>query len=147
MATTEPPLVSFSVMRTSTSDPRIRDTGRFSVNVLSRSQDAISHQFARTGSDKWAGDQWSPTRNQNPVIAGTLMWLDCDLFAEHAAGDHDIVIDRVKKAITGTCVRSMRWQADPIAANMPKGLAELGAAALGQHLYFIRVQNQQRRNR
>jgi 3-hydroxy-9,10-secoandrosta-1,3,5(10)-triene-9,17-dione monooxygenase reductase component len=29
------------------------------------------------------------------VIADTLMWLDCDIWAEHEAGDHLIVIGRV----------------------------------------------------
>lgn len=93
----EPPLVSFSVMMTSTSYPRIRDTGKFSVNVLSHAQDYISDQFARKGTDKWAGVQWGLSRNENPIITGTLMWLDCELFAEHEAGDHYIVIGQVNE--------------------------------------------------
>ncbi|WP_159500616.1 flavin reductase family protein [Microbacterium sp. 18062] len=91
----DPPLVSFSVMRTSTTYPRIRPGGRFSINVLSRDQHDISSQFARSGTDKWAGVDWSPTDAGNPVIADTLMWLDCELWAEHEAGDHLIVIGRV----------------------------------------------------
>ncbi|MCU1634022.1 MAG: flavin reductase [Micrococcaceae bacterium] len=35
----DPPLVSFSVMKTSTTYPRIRDTGTFTVNVLAREQE------------------------------------------------------------------------------------------------------------
>lgn len=49
----EPPLVSFSVMKTSTTYPRIRDTGTFAVNILSAGQQAASNQFARRGTDKW----------------------------------------------------------------------------------------------
>jgi flavin reductase (DIM6/NTAB) family NADH-FMN oxidoreductase RutF len=94
---TEPPLVSFSVMTTSTTYPRIRDTGRFSVNVLAHDQHTVSNQFARKGTDKWAGIDWRPTVSGNPVIAGTLMWLDCDIWAEHEAGDHYIVIGRVNE--------------------------------------------------
>lgn len=90
-----PPLVSFSVMHNSTSYPRIRESGRFSVNVLSHHQSEISSQFARKGSDKWRGVDWSLTDNGNPVIADTLMWLDCDIEAEHEVGDHWIVIGRV----------------------------------------------------
>lgn len=93
----EPPLISFSVMLSSTTYPRIRDTGRFSVNVLASAQQEISNQFARRGTDKWAGINWNPTRNQNPVIADTLMWLDCDLHAEYEAGDHYIVVGRVNE--------------------------------------------------
>ncbi|MEG9248197.1 flavin reductase family protein [Arthrobacter sp. Soc17.1.1.1] len=91
----DPPLVSFSVMKTSTTYPRIRDTGAFAVNILSAGQGAISGQFARRGSDKWAGITWHPTRGGNPVLDGTLAWLDCTIHAEHDAGDHVIVIGRV----------------------------------------------------
>ncbi|BDZ64152.1 flavin reductase family protein [Agromyces mangrovi Wang et al. 2018] len=91
----EPPLVSFSVMTTSTTYPAIRDAGRFAVNVLAHDQDAVSSQFARRGTDKWAGIDWTPSGAGNPLIAGSLMWLDCDLWAEHEAGDHYIVIGRV----------------------------------------------------
>lgn len=91
----EPPLISFSVMKTSTTYPRIRDAGGFSVNVLSHAQHEISNQFARKGTDKWAGIDWHPSQNENPVIADTLMWLDCSLDAEYEAGDHFIVVGRV----------------------------------------------------
>ncbi|PPF78257.1 flavin reductase [Subtercola sp. Z020] len=94
---TEPPLVSFSVMVNSTTYPRIRETGKFSVNVLSHEQHEISNQFARKGTDKWAGIEWAATANHNPVIADTLMWLDCDIYAEYEAGDHYIVIGRVNE--------------------------------------------------
>ncbi|MBZ5739510.1 flavin reductase family protein [Nocardioides mangrovi] len=93
----DPPLVSFSVMRTSTTYPRIARTGRFAVNVLSHHQHEISSQFARSGTDKWAGVAWEPTAAGNPVIADTLMWLDCDIVAEHEAGDHLIVVGHVQE--------------------------------------------------
>jgi 3-hydroxy-9,10-secoandrosta-1,3,5(10)-triene-9,17-dione monooxygenase reductase component len=91
----DPPLVSFSVMKTSTTYPRIRDTGRFAVNVLSRDQHDVSSQFARKGADKWAGVSWEPTTSGNPAILDSLMWIDCEIWAEHEAGDHLIVIGRV----------------------------------------------------
>ncbi|WP_434694826.1 flavin reductase family protein [Pseudomonas sp. Z1-14] len=91
----DPPLVSFSVMRNSSTYPRIRDLGKFSINVLADSQTSISNQFASKCPDRWAGIDWSLTQNDNPVIAGTLMWLDCELYAEHEAGDHYIVVGRV----------------------------------------------------
>lgn len=91
----EPPLISFSVMLTSTTYPKIRESGRFAVNVLADSQQEISNQFARKGTDKWAGISWRPTRRNNPVIEDSLMWLDCDIVSEHVAGDHYIVVGRV----------------------------------------------------
>ncbi|MHC6226188.1 flavin reductase family protein [Pseudomonas sp. X10] len=91
-----PPLVSFSVMANSASYPGIRQAGRFTVNILSGEQVGISNQFARKGTDKWHGVEWQASPLGNPVIAGSLYWLDCEIHAEHAAGDHLIVIGEVK---------------------------------------------------
>lgn len=91
-----PPLVSFSVMSSSASYPRIRQAGRFAVNILSDEQVRISNQFARRGADKWHEVERHESPLGNPVIAGSLHWLDCEIFAEHVAGDHLIVIGEVK---------------------------------------------------
>jgi len=93
----DPPLVSFSVMKTSTTYPRIAATGRFAVNVLAHDQSHVSGQFARKGTDKWAGIDWVPAASGNPLIADTLMWVDCETWAEHDAGDHLIVIGAVSE--------------------------------------------------
>lgn len=93
----EPPLISFSVMKTSTTYPKIRPLKRFSINVLADNQSHVSGQFARSGTDKWAGIEWSRSAGGNPIIDDTLMWLDCELWAEHDAGDHLIVIGEVKE--------------------------------------------------
>lgn len=91
-----PPLVSFSVQSNSASYPKIRQAGRFAVNILSGEQVGISNQFARQGTDKWHGIEWQESPLGNPLIAGNLHWLDCEIHAEHAAGDHLIVIGEVK---------------------------------------------------
>lgn len=91
-----PPLVSFSVMSSSASYPKIRQAGRFTVNILSGEQVGISNQFARRGANKWHGVKWQASPLGNPIIAGSLHWLDCEIHAEHAAGDHLIVIGEVK---------------------------------------------------
>ena len=93
---TSPPLVSFSVMASSASYPKIRQAGRFVVNILSGEQVGISNQFARKGTDKWHAVEWQQSPLGNPIIAGSLHWLDCKIHAEHAAGDHLIVIGEVK---------------------------------------------------
>jgi 3-hydroxy-9,10-secoandrosta-1,3,5(10)-triene-9,17-dione monooxygenase reductase component len=90
-----PPLISFNVMNSSTSYPKLRESGRFSVNVLAHNQHTVSNQFASKGVDKWAGIGWDLTRHGNPVIDETLMWLDCELFAEYEGGDHTIVVGKV----------------------------------------------------
>ncbi|WP_375171194.1 flavin reductase family protein [Marinobacter sp.] len=93
---TNPPLVSFSVMSSSYSYPKIRRAGRFAVNILSGEQARISNQFARQSADKWHGVDRQESPLGNPIIDGSLHWLDCEIHAEHAAGDHLIVIGEVK---------------------------------------------------
>ena len=93
----EPPLVSFSVMRGSTSWPKIRETGAFSVSILSARQREVSNALARSGADKWSGVAWERTARGNPIIDGSLAWLDCALFEEYPAGDHSIVIGEVRE--------------------------------------------------
>lgn len=92
-----PPLVSFSVKLDSKSWPLIRGTGRFSVNILSHTQRPVSDAFASSVADRWAGIKWVKTRGGNPVIEDSLLWLDCDIQDEYEAGDHRIVVGRLKE--------------------------------------------------
>jgi flavin reductase (DIM6/NTAB) family NADH-FMN oxidoreductase RutF len=91
-----PPLVSFNVMASSASYPAIRRAGRFAVNILSGEQVQLSDRFARRGTDKWQGVAWHASPLGNPIIAGSLHWLDCAIHAEYSAGDHLIVVGEVK---------------------------------------------------
>ncbi|MET8681535.1 flavin reductase family protein [Streptomyces sp. NPDC004647] len=101
----EPPLVTFSVARTSTSWPRIRSAGAFCVNILAADQEPLCRAFAVSGADKFAGVAWTPgPATGSPVIPGTLAWIDCAIEAVHPGGDHQIVVGRVralKTAATG----------------------------------------------
>jgi len=90
-----PPLVSFSVKSSSYSYPLIRQAGRFAVNILSADQADVSWLFAQQGADKWSVVKWQVSPLGNPFIADSLHWLDCAIHAEHAAGDHLIVIGEV----------------------------------------------------
>lgn len=91
-----PPLVSFSVKSSSYSYPLICQAGRFAVNILSADQADVSRLFTQQGADKWSAVKWQASSLGNPVIADSLHWLDCAIHAEHAAGDHQIVIGEVK---------------------------------------------------
>jgi flavin reductase (DIM6/NTAB) family NADH-FMN oxidoreductase RutF len=93
----EPPLVAFCVAVTSTTWPRIRTVGSFCVNILSEDQEDLCRVFAMRGTEKFRGVGWRPAESGAPIIAGTLAWLDCTVAAEHDAGDHVIVVGRVRE--------------------------------------------------
>lgn len=90
----DPPLVSFSPSRSSSSWPRIREIGRFCVNVLAAEHEHHSAGFARSGTDKFAGVSWYPAPSGAPVLEGVGAWIDCTLWNEYDGGDHTIVAAR-----------------------------------------------------
>lgn len=93
----DPPLVAFCIAHTSTSWPRVRRAGTLTINVLAEHHRNVCLQLARKGGDKFAGIDWSPSPDGNPVIDGALAWIDCSIDGEHPAGDHLIVLARVRR--------------------------------------------------
>ena len=91
----DPPLVVFAPARTSHTWPRLREIGRFCVNVLAGHQTALSQAFARSGGDKFAGVRWTRSRHGSPVLEDVVAWIDCALWAEYDGGDHTLVVARV----------------------------------------------------
>lgn len=91
----EPPLVALSPARTSRSWPRLRDAGHFCINVLGADQRPICDGFARSGTDKFEGVAWAAGRTGAPVLEGVLAAIECELVAEHDAGDHTLAVGRV----------------------------------------------------
>jgi flavin reductase (DIM6/NTAB) family NADH-FMN oxidoreductase RutF len=91
----DPPLVAICVNRASTTWPRIRATGRFTVNVLAADQEGVSRRFASTGGERFEGIGWRPSPAGSPLLEGSLAWIDATVEAEHDAGDHILVVGRV----------------------------------------------------
>jgi len=92
----DPPLVGLCPAKISTSWPKIRDSGHFCINILSVDQQSICDVFARSGGDKFAGLAWQPGVTGSPMLSGILAYVDCELEAEHDAGDHTIAVGRVR---------------------------------------------------
>jgi len=91
-----PPLVAFCVSVESTSWPRLRPAGAFCVNILADDQEELSRTFAARGSDRFDGVGWRPSPAGAPVLHGALAWIECVVDAEHDAGDHLMVVGRVR---------------------------------------------------
>ena len=92
-----PALVAFCVATTSSTWPRLREEGAFCVNILAEDQEEVSRTFATPGLDRFLGLGWRPAPSGAPVLAGVLAWIDCTIDAEHEAGDHLIVVGRVRE--------------------------------------------------
>ncbi len=92
----DPPMVALAPGKNSTSWPRIAAAGSFCVNILADDQEALSRDFAVSGGDKFTGVGWRPARNGAPILDGVLAWVECDFELAHDAGDHELVLGRVR---------------------------------------------------
>lgn len=92
----DPPLVALCPGKSSSSWPRIRDSGAFCINILGADQQDVCANFARSGGDKFAGLSWRPGVSGSPILDQVIAYVDCTLEAEHDAGDHTIAIGRVR---------------------------------------------------
>lgn len=97
----DPPLVSLSPARTSTTWPRIRNAGRFCVNVLAADQAAVSDRFARSGGDKFSGMSWVSSPAGLPRLLGALAWIEAAVVHEYDGGDHTVVVAAVTDLRSG----------------------------------------------
>lgn len=98
----DPPLVAFFPMKGSATFEKIRESGRFCVNVLGRDQEDLCRRFASRRTDKFDGVGWSPSPLGSPVIDGVLAWIDCSLQDVIEAGDHLIAVGAVDSLAVGT---------------------------------------------
>lgn len=86
-----PPMVLFCPAKSSTSWPQLETTDYLCVNVLSADQHRLSDAFARSGTDKFAGVDWTPTPNGAPALNGAAAHIEVRVAAKHDGGDHHIV--------------------------------------------------------
>lgn len=92
----DPPLVLLCPAKTSTSWPKLRRSGSFCINILAADQKPVCDVFAQSGIEKFTELGWHRGVTGSPVLEGVLAYVDCDLEAEHDAGDHTIVLGRVR---------------------------------------------------
>jgi flavin reductase (DIM6/NTAB) family NADH-FMN oxidoreductase RutF len=91
----EPPLVLFCAAATSSTWPKIRETGRFCVNILDESQEDVCRTFASKATDKFESIGWKHSPLGSPVLNDVLGWIDCEIADVVQEGDHDVVVGRV----------------------------------------------------
>jgi flavin reductase (DIM6/NTAB) family NADH-FMN oxidoreductase RutF/DNA-binding MarR family transcriptional regulator len=91
----DPPLVLWSINRTSRAFGAFTNTQHFAVSILSDEQIDISQRFASKETDKFANVAWHPGRNGVPLISDSAARIECTTETRHEAGDHVLIIGRV----------------------------------------------------
>ena len=93
----DPPLVLWSIARTSRSSEAFKNAKHFAVNILAVEQVECSQRFASPARDKFQGVDWLPGVLGSPILPNLLASLECALETTFQGGDHVILIGRVKK--------------------------------------------------
>lgn len=92
----DPPLIAFLPTIGSKSFATLRTATAFCVNVLASDQETLCRRFATTGDQKFDGVGWRPAPHGSPILDGAVSWIECTFEDVWEAGDHFIVIGRVR---------------------------------------------------
>ena len=93
----EPALLLVCLTRSSETLKAVHEHRQFAVNVLADGQHVLARNFARAGADaRWDGVDHGPLETGLPRLTGTLAAFECVVHDVFDAGDHEIVIGRVR---------------------------------------------------
>jgi flavin reductase (DIM6/NTAB) family NADH-FMN oxidoreductase RutF len=96
----DPPLASVCVARTSTTWPKLRSLPCLGVSVLAEDHCAVATALASKDGDRFGSMQWEATADGAILVHGATLWLECTVDQEVHAGDHDIVVLRIRSLET-----------------------------------------------
>jgi flavin reductase (DIM6/NTAB) family NADH-FMN oxidoreductase RutF/DNA-binding MarR family transcriptional regulator len=91
----DPPLVLWSVKKSSTSWPIFAASSSFAINVLAADQSSLAARFARSGTDKFKDVDWKAGKSGAPLLANVTAQFECSRRVEYEGGDHLIVVGEV----------------------------------------------------
>jgi 3-hydroxy-9,10-secoandrosta-1,3,5(10)-triene-9,17-dione monooxygenase reductase component len=91
----EPPMVLWSLAKTSLSLAAFKQSKYFAVHVLSVDQEKLSNLFATRGADKFAGIDIERGHGGTPLLPGCAVRFQCRTAFAHEGGDHEIFVGEV----------------------------------------------------
>ena len=93
----DPPLIAFFPASSSGSFRYLRTAQHFCINVLASDQEPLCRQLATGGPNKFDGVKWRPGPLGSPILDGVVSWIECEFEDIREAGDHFIVLGRVRQ--------------------------------------------------
>lgn len=92
----DPPLVAFCVQNSSETWPRLKAVPVLGISVLSEEHDIVARTLAAKTGDRFSGVDTVSSDAGAVFVAGTGVWLESAIEQEVPAGDHTIVVLRVR---------------------------------------------------
>jgi len=127
----EPPMVLWSLARSSRSLGAFEQASHWAVHVLAADQEALSNRFARRGEDKFAGLTLEHGAGGAPLLPGCAARFECRGAFRYDGGDHVIFVGEVVRFTRGD-VAPLVFHAGQyaLAATKDRTLAEPRSARL-----------------
>jgi 3-hydroxy-9,10-secoandrosta-1,3,5(10)-triene-9,17-dione monooxygenase reductase component len=91
----DPPMVLWSLGKTSLSLPQFTAASHFAVHILSEEQVDLSVRFARRGADKFGDLAFQRGHRDLPLLTGCVARFQCRKLFEYEGGDHVIFVGEV----------------------------------------------------
>ena len=91
----DPPLVLWSLSKTSRSAPIFTSAKHWAVHILSAEQETLSDRFAKGAADKFAGVNTELGVGGIPLLTGCTARLQCKTSFLYEGGDHIIFVGEV----------------------------------------------------
>ena len=92
----DPPLVLWSLDRSSSTLEAFETASHFAVNVLGADQVALSNRFASRDEDKFADLECPAGAGGSPLIPGCVATFQCRTVHRYDGGDHVIFVGEVE---------------------------------------------------
>jgi len=93
----DPPLVLWSLNRSSPSLASFRKSGCFAVNILAASQTGLSHRFATRRNNKYEDVEFTVGLDGCPLLKDPVATFECATEMMVDGGDHVIFVGRVRR--------------------------------------------------
>ncbi|MBJ7553495.1 p-hydroxyphenylacetate 3-hydroxylase reductase component [Marinomonas spartinae] len=91
----DPPLILWSIVKTSSSYAIFEQSEHFAVNILAADQIDLSNNFAKPSDDKFANIEYTSGVGGSPILSNTAANFQCEKYQVVDGGDHWIMIGKV----------------------------------------------------
>jgi flavin reductase (DIM6/NTAB) family NADH-FMN oxidoreductase RutF len=91
----DPPLVLWSLQKSSDTFDAFAAAKHFAVNILSDEQQAISNQYAQKNNHDLNAEHYVTGVTGMPLLKNTIASFECEVDVCHDGGDHIIMVGKV----------------------------------------------------